>query len=208
VEISRDDRYFHDRWQAMPVHGYTALFGRMLDHQNIDVVLNTEFKDVEPARYGRVIFTGPIDEYFGYSSGALSYRSVRFDIVDANGNARQAAPTVNYPNEFSFTRVTDMALVAGASGDFCSKLVYEYPEAYAPGRNEPYYPVPTSDSAAALEPYLRMARELAGRVWFAGRLGDYAYYNMDQACGRALALFEKQLAPAVVGGAAVAGASL
>src|SRR6202012_1484539 len=139
-------------------------------------VLDTEFRDVEPARYSRVVFTGAIDEYFGYQHGALSYRSVRFDIQDQAPGARLPSATVNYPNEFSFTRVTDMGLVNDAPAAAAGKLVYEYPQAHAPGLNDPYYPVPTSDSAAALAPYQALAQELSGQVWFAGRLGDYAYY--------------------------------
>ncbi|HKR87345.1 MAG TPA: UDP-galactopyranose mutase [Phenylobacterium sp.] len=198
VEISRDGRYFHDRWQAMPKDGYTAMIGRMLDHKNIDLVLSTDFRDVEPSRYRRVVFTGPIDEFFDYSNGALPYRTIRFEFVDQAAGASQPAPTVNYPNEFSFTRITDQGLVAGATQGG-GKLIYEFPEAHAPGRTEPYYPIPTAQSAVMLQPYQRLAADLAGQVWFAGRLGDYAYYNMDQACARALALFEKQLASAAQG---------
>jgi UDP-galactopyranose mutase len=100
--------------------------------------------------------------------------------------------TVNYPNEFDFTPITAFKHLTGQSapGTVC---VEEYSEAYVAGQNEPYYPVPTEGTAAALRRYQERARQLRGKVWFAGRLGDYAYYNMDQATGRALALFEKEL---------------
>ncbi|KTR06924.1 UDP-galactopyranose mutase [Aureimonas ureilytica] len=199
VHVSRDDRYFQDRFQAMPVDGYTAMFKRMLNHPNIDVSLNTEYEAVrELYPDAKVVFTGPIDEYFRYQHGALPYRSLRFRLVETPESMVQPVGTVNYPNEFGFTRITEFKHLTGQKGEG-SVLVEEYPEAYVPGTNEPYYPIPTEGTSQALQPYQQMARDLSGKVWFAGRLGDYAYYNMDQACGRALALFEKQLAPASVG---------
>jgi UDP-galactopyranose mutase len=197
VYVSRDDRYFQDTYQAMPTDGYTAMFEKILSHENISVSLNTEFKDIR-SRYQdvKVIFTGPIDEYFDYSYGALPYRSLRFVRSSHTSERIQPVGTVNYPNEFDFTRITEMTWLTGQRGA-STVLMEEYPEAYEPGRNEPYYPIPNPGSAALLKPYQDLAQGLEGKVWFAGRLGDYAYYNMDQACGRALALFEKSLAPTV-----------
>ena len=191
---SRDPRYFQDTYQAMPRHGYTAMFERMLSHPNIEVALNTEFQDVR-RRHGRakIVFTGPIDEYFEYSHGALPYRSLRFVRHVQDVALAQPVGTVNYPNDFDFTRITEMKRLTGQD---CrgTLLMEEYPEAYEAGRNEPYYPIPTPANRERLAPYLAAAQRLDGQVWFAGRLGDYAYYNMDQACARALALFEKTLA--------------
>ncbi len=199
VYVSRDSRYFQDRFQAMPSEGYTALFRRLLDHPKIHVSLSTEYEAIK-GKYpsANTIFTGPIDEYFQYSHGALPYRSLKFRLRDEPVEQFQPVGTVNYPNEFEFTRITELKHLTGQTAPG-SLLIEEYPEAYAPGRNDPYYPVPTADTSAKLKPYQDMARGLAGKVWFAGRLGDYAYYNMDQACARALALFEKTIAPAVVG---------
>jgi UDP-galactopyranose mutase len=196
IHISRDNRYFQDSYQAMPLDGYAAMFARILDHPNIRVSTSTTFDEVRglyPA--ARIVFTGPIDEYFRFECGALPYRSLRFRLFERPEETVQPVGTVNYPNEFDFTRITEFKHLNGhrAPG---SVLVEEYPEAYEPGRNEPYYPIPTETTALALRPYLERAAALKGRVWFAGRLGDYAYYNMDQACGRALALFEKQIASA------------
>ncbi|HWA01660.1 MAG TPA: UDP-galactopyranose mutase [Caulobacterales bacterium] len=197
ISISRDTRYFTDTYQAMPREGYTPLFERMLHHPNIELSLSTDFSDV-PAPRARVVFTGPIDEYFKYAHGALPYRSLRFKPIEAPLSQGQTVGTVNYPNEFDFTRITDLRhLTAPAASE--TVLVEEYPEAYERGRNEPYYPIPTPDTSERLKPYLADAAALEGKVWFAGRLGDYAYYNMDQACARALALFEKKIAPAVTG---------
>jgi UDP-galactopyranose mutase len=197
VRVSRDGRYFQDSFQSMPADGYTAMFARILAHPNIEVATNTDFRSL-PEHGANVIFTGPIDEYFDYQFGALPYRSLRFHFT-AHG-VRQAQPvgTVNYPNDHAYTRITEFKHLTGQECDG-TVLVEEYPQAHEPGKTEPYYPIPTPGNAEKLQPYLDAARALEGKVWFAGRLGDYAYYNMDQACARALALFEKQIAPFVRG---------
>lgn len=194
IYVSRDDRYFQDSYQAMPKEGYTKLFQRLLNHPNITTSLSTEYKDVAGMwPQARTIFTGPIDEYFDYAHGALPYRSLRFEITEEpEAGFVQPVGTVNYPNEFDFTRITELKHLTGQRAP-SSLLVTEYPQAYAPGENEPYYPIPTEETSRRLRPYQDMARDLSGKVFFAGRLGDYAYYNMDQACARALALFEKQI---------------
>jgi UDP-galactopyranose mutase len=195
VHISRDDRYFQDTYQAMPAEGYTRLFERLLQHDKIRVSLNTEYQTVRQ-HYpdAKIIFTGPIDEYFDYAHGPLPYRSLKFVRHYRPVERAQAAGQVNYPNDYDFTRITEMKWLTGQSHPG-TILVEEYPLAHEPGVTEPYYPVPTLSNAEHLKPYQALAAKLAGKVWFAGRLGDYAYYNMDQACGRALALFEKSIAP-------------
>ena len=194
VFVGRDDRYFHDRYQAMPKDGYTAMFERMLAHENIRVELETDFASLSADTAKRIVFTGPIDEFFNYEAGELPYRSLRFDFVTKEVERFQAVGTVNYPNEFDYTRITEMKHLTG-QGASVTSLVYEYPEVYRRGLNSPYYPIPCGDTRVLLQPYLDRAEALAGKVWFAGRLGDYQYYNMDQACGRALSLFEKELMP-------------
>jgi UDP-galactopyranose mutase len=202
VFVSRDDRYFQDRYQAMPRDGYTAMFKRLLDHPRISVELNTEYKDILPtARHSRIVFTGPIDEFFDFSEGPLPYRSLRFERRLEPRSSGLPAGTVNYPNEFDFTRISDQRHLSGQP-DAEPLLITEYPEAYVVGVNEPYYPIPSPATSELLDRYLADAATLDGRVFFAGRLGDYAYYNMDQACARALALFEKRIAPLVTGGPA------
>lgn len=197
VYLSRDGRYFQDRWQAMPAQGYTRMFERMLDHPNIRISLDTDYQQVAGLYPdARVIFTGPIDEYFDYRFGALPYRSLRFELREEAVEQVQPCGTVNYPNEFDFTRITEFKHLTGQAAS-STVLVEEYPEAYVPGENEPYYPIPTPSTAEAFAPYRELAAQMAGKVWFAGRLGDYAYYNMDQACARALTLFEKQIVPAL-----------
>jgi len=197
ILISRDDRYFQDRYQAMPRDGYTALFRRLLDHPRITVELVSEYSDaMASTRFDRVIFTGPIDEFFDYSHGPLPYRSLRFERRSEARHAGLPVGTVNYPNEFEFTRISDQRHLSGEL-DAAPLLITEYPGQYVPGVNEPYYPIPTEATGALLARYQTDATELDGKVFFAGRLGDYSYYNMDQACARALALFEKRIVPLV-----------
>jgi UDP-galactopyranose mutase len=196
VFIGRDDRYFQDEYQSMPRDGYTALFDRMLRHPNIHVEMNTDFTSLPATTAKRIVFTGSIDAFFNYEAGELPYRSLRFDFVTEKQEYFQPVGTVNYPNDFDYTRITEMKRLSGQTSSVTA-LAYEYPEAYRRGVNIPYYPIPCSDTKTLLRPYLDRARTLEGKVWFAGRLGDYQYYNMDQACARALSLFEKELAPAI-----------
>jgi len=192
VRVSRDNRYFQDAYQAQPVDGFTAMFRRILDHPNITLALNTPYESLSPCA-ARTVFTGPIDEYFDCVHGVLPYRSLRFAFVTKPQRYAQPVGTLNYPNAHAYTRVTEAKYLTGQEHEQTT-LIYEYPEAYTRRINDPCYPIPCPESAALFAPYREAAEKLRGKVWFAGRLGDYQYYNMDQACGRALSLFEKELA--------------
>lgn len=194
VRLNRDDRYFEDAYQAMPAHGYSAMFARMLDCPNIEVALNTEFRNVEcSSKYEKTIFTGPIDEYFGYALGELPYRSLRFEFENLDQPAFQAVGTVNYPNDEMFTRITEQKHITGQA-HARTTIVREYPQRHVPGQNEPYYPIPREQNRARYELYEQEAKALNGSIIFAGRLADYRYYNMDQAVARALKVFEVNVA--------------
>ena len=192
--ISRDDRYFSDRYQAMPRLGYTELFRKMLRHPNIRVLLNTDYKEiVGEVRFNRMIYTGPIDAFFDYMHGPLPYRSLRFEFVNLGVEWYQEVATINYPNEQEFTRVTEQKHLSGQRLP-STTLVYEYPEPYRPGQNEPFYPVPQEVNRERYRLYLKEAERLRKTVLFVGRLADYMYYNMDQAVARALKLFRDEAA--------------
>ena len=191
VRVSRDDRYFLDTYQAMPKHGYTELFRQMLQHPRIKVLLNTDYYEVaEDVNYKHLVYTGPIDAFFEYKHGPLPYRSLRFLFETVDVERIQPVGTVNYPNEFDFTRRTELKHLTGQVHPKTT-VVTEYPQSYQLGINEPYYPVPHSESREAHRLYLKEAESGNRRVVFAGRLADYRYYNMDQAVARALSLFEQ-----------------
>lgn len=195
ISIGRDDRYFQDTYQAMPSQGYTELFRRMLAHRNIHVLLNTDYRTVaNEITCKRLIYTGPIDTFFDHIHGPLPYRSLRFEFRTVDEEWHQEAGTVNYPNEYDFTRITEQKRLTGQRLSK-STLVIEYPQRHEPAATEPYYPIPRLENQELHKRYLAEARKLRGSVLFAGRLGDYKYYNMDQAVAHALKLFDDEIAP-------------
>jgi UDP-galactopyranose mutase len=183
---SRDDRYFTDRYQCMPLRGYTRMFENMLDHDNISVMLNTSYEDIKnEVTFRKLIFTGPIDEYFDYCCGRLPYRSIHFEHQTHDREVFQPAAVVNYPNEHAYTRVTEFKYLTGQRHSQTS-VVYEYPC----GDGDPYYPIPQPQNAARYALYKALADRVPG-VYFSGRLGTYKYYNMDQVVAQSLSLFAK-----------------
>jgi len=185
VRTNRDDRYFGDTFQYMPARGYTRMFERMLDHPKITVQTDTDFRDVERAAYRRLIFTGPIDEYFDYRFGPLPYRSLRFRHVTLNKEWHQPVAVVNYPQTHDYTRVTEYKHLTGQAHPKTS-LTYEFPAS----DGDPYYPVPRPENAELYKRYEQLALGVRD-VWFAGRLATYRYYNMDQVVGQALSIFSR-----------------
>ncbi len=195
VHISRDDRYFQDEFQGLPRLGYTAMCQRMLDHPRVRLMLGTPFEEVrDQIRPRRLIYTGMIDAFFGHRFGALPYRSLRFDFRHEPVELKQPVAQVNYPSEHTFTRISEFKHMT-AQRCAGTTLAVEHPEAYVAGVNEPYYPIPRAENQALLGRYRAAADALGQGTLFAGRLADYRYYNMDQAVARALALFEKRIAP-------------
>jgi UDP-galactopyranose mutase len=186
VRTNRDDRYFTDSYQVMPLHGYTRMFERMLMHPNIQILLNADYHTV--ARlipHKEVIYTGPVDEYFGYRFGRLPYRSLEFKFETMNVPVAQAGPVINYPNENAYTRVTEFKYLTGQEHPKTT-VVYEFPKSIG----DPYYPVPQPANAALYRKYVDLADQTPG-VHFLGRLGTYKYYNMDQVVAQALTLYAK-----------------
>jgi UDP-galactopyranose mutase len=194
VRISRDGRYFQDRYQAMPAEGFTPMFRRMLSNPVIHLELNTDLADLgKGIEFGRMLYTGPIDAHFGYMHGQLPYRSLRFEFDFFDCEQMQPVTTVNYPNEHDYTRITEFKHMTGQR-IFGTSTVREYPQAHVPGKNEPYYPVPLPASAELFARYAGETAHMKDSVLFCGRLADYKYYNMDQVVARALMLFEKRIA--------------
>ncbi|MEA2586277.1 MAG: UDP-galactopyranose mutase [Thermomicrobiales bacterium] len=186
TRTNRDDRYFTDTYQAMPRHGYTRMFERMLRHPRIKLLLNADYREVrEIIPFRQLIYTGPIDEYFDHCFGKLPYRSLEFRFETHDLPVYQAVGTVNYPNEYEYTRITEFKHLTGQEHQRTT-IVYEYPRA----DGDPYYPIPRPENAAIYKRYEALA-EATPDVHFAGRLGTYKYYNMDQVVAQALTLHKR-----------------
>ena len=186
TRTNRDNRYFTDTFQAMPQHGYTAMFEKMLAHPNIKVMLNTDYKEIiDLIPFKEMIFTGPVDEYFDYKFGKLPYRSLEFKHETLNTETFLPTAVVNYPNEQAYTRVTEFKYLTGQKHAKTS-VVYEFPQA----DGDPYYPVPRPENAELYNKYKKLADQTPN-VHFVGRLATYKYYNMDQVVAQALTLYKK-----------------
>jgi len=208
VFISRDNRYFQDKYQAVPALGYTRIFENMLNHANISVLLNTHFNDVFNLDLdsgamqlmgsefkGELIFTGLIDELFEGRFGELPYRSLDFQFEHLPCDQYQEKTTINYPNDYDFTRITEFKhisqqTIAGTS------IVKEFPQDFErdnPLRNIPYYPIFTDENKAILNRYIAFAEKFE-RVTLVGRLAENRYYDMDDIVARALQVFDDKFA--------------
>jgi UDP-galactopyranose mutase len=186
TRTNTDDRYFTDAHQAMPLHGYTAMFERMLDHPLIEVRTGTDYRDVPRGLYRKLVYTGPVDEYFGRRFGPLPYRSLEFKFETLQKEWHQPVGTVNEPSEsVPYTRTTEFKHLTGQASDLTT-IVREFPRA----EGDPYYPIPRPANADLYERYRALA-DAVPDVWFVGRLATYRYYNMDQVVGQALATFRK-----------------
>jgi len=186
TRTNRDDRYFTDTFQKMPAEGYTRMFERMLDHPNIEVRLGTSLDDVRnEVSWKRMVFTGPIDEFFDFRLGRLPYRSLRFEHKTIDQEQVQPVATINYPQTEAYTRVTEYKHLTGQKHPKTS-VTYEYPSA----TGDPYYPIPREENAEIFRRYQALAAQTPD-VLFVGRLASYRYYNMDQVVGQALATFTR-----------------
>jgi UDP-galactopyranose mutase len=186
TRTNKDNRYFTDTYQAMPLNGYTRMFEKMLSHPNIKIMLNADYKDVvKDIRHKNLIYTGPVDEYFNYCYGALPYRSIDFKFETLDTKNFQAVGTVNYPNDYAFTRITEFKHITGQKHDKTS-IVYEFPKA----DGDPYYPIPRPENAELYKKYQQLTLTKPN-TWFVGRLATYKYYNMDQVVAQALTTFKK-----------------
>jgi len=200
VRTNRDNRYLTEQYQALPRHGFTAMFERMVDASpRLELHLGMEYQEAcERWRFRHLVFTGALDEYFDYLHGPLPYRSLRFEaesfsigqlagreaIVGKSGYW-QPAVQVNFPGlEVSYTRIVEMKHATGQRVD-ATTIIREYPKDWRRGEDA-YYPVPAPESRAAYQRYAMLA-DAERNVSFVGRLATYRYYNMDQVIGMALA---------------------
>jgi UDP-galactopyranose mutase len=187
ARCSTDDRYFTDEYQCMPLHGYTRMFEKMLDHPNITVMTGRSYDDLRhAANFGHTIYCGPVDEFFGHCYGSLPYRSLQFRHVTLDQPQFQPVAVVNYPSEdVPYTRITEYKHLTGQAHEKTS-VTYEFPSA----EGEPYYPVPRPENMRLFRKYQELADNLSD-VTFVGRLATYRYYNMDQVVAQALGVYER-----------------
>lgn len=203
IHISRDNRYFQDRYQAVPKHGYSKIFEKMLNHPNISLLLNTDFKQILTLDlstqamslfgapfHGQLIYTGLIDELFDYRYGKLPYRSLQFEFEHLAQDWFQETTTVNYPNDYDYTRITEFKHIhrPAVSG---TTVVREFPQDYDhadPQKNIPYYPVFTETNTQRFQQYWQLAQQFE-RITLVGRLAEHRYYDMDDIVERALQVY-------------------
>ena len=203
IRTNRDDRYLREEFQALPKAGYHRMFQRMIAASpGVRILLRTDYREMlAHMRFSHMIYTGPIDEFYGCCYGALPYRSLRFENQSFDREALkerepisgrpgfwQPAMQVNYPGPEEFTRIVE---IKHATGQRCENttIVREFPDDYGPGK-EAYYPIPSAEAQALYKRYEERAAQEKD-VSFVGRLATYRYYNMDQVVGMALAEFEK-----------------
>lgn len=189
VRTNKDDRYFSDKYQALPKNGYTKIFEKMLKHPHIEVRLNVDYFDVRNTlpQFEKVFYTGPIDQFFDFKyslKDALEYRSIRFEMETLDQKYFQNNSVINYPGpEVDFTRIIEYKHFGNQISEK-TVIVREY----STDEGEPYYPVLNEKNLKIYELYQREA-ERCEDIYFVGRLANYKYFNMDQAFKNALDLF-------------------
>ena len=191
VRENRDSRYFTDKYQGIPSEGYTRMIERMLDHPNIEVRLSTDYFDVEKEFIASmIVYTGPLDKYFDHEYGELEYRSLELEFRTFDQEFYQTVATVNYPNDYDWTRITEFKHFLGEKSKRTT-VCFEYPKS----SGEPYYIVMSDDNLEKREKYMRRVAELeaTGKVLFIGRLAEYKYYNMDQVIAESLSKTQQWL---------------
>ena len=200
IFVGRDNRYFNDRFQAVPSKGYTEIFKKLLNNKNIKLMLNTKFSDVmrvdgdkiyflDQVFNGLVIYTGQLDDLFNEKFGSLPYRSVDMKFETLNVENYQQAATVNYPNNYDFTRITEFKKIHPINSQKTT-ILKEYPQDYQRGHNTPYYPIFTEENKNRYDQYAAEVTKIKNLI-AVGRLAEYRYYDMDDIIKRALEVFEE-----------------
>ncbi len=186
IRFNRDTRYFADKYQGMPRHGYTKMCENMVKNKNIKIMLNTDYKEIkDDITYDKLIYTGQTDEFYDFEYGKLAYRSLEFKFETFDQESYQEAPVVNYPNDYDFTRITEFKKMTWQEHKKTT-ILKEYPKA----EGEPYYPFPTKECKEHFAKY-QAKMEKEENIYFLGRLAEYRYYNMDAVIRSALDLYNR-----------------
>ena len=190
VRSNRDNRYFADKYQGIPIGGYTKMAQAMLDHLDITLMTGCDYFQIKEnlsslfdAENGITVYTGALDQFFEYKFGNLEYRSLDIKLKTVDKEFYQEAPVVNYPNDYDFTRITEFKHMTGEKSDK-TVICMEYPKQ----EGHPYYVVMTKENMEKRTKYMEEVEKLekTGRFIFTGRLAEYKYYNMDQAVKSAM----------------------
>ena len=185
IRYNRDTRYFTDRYQGMPKHGFTKMCENMVADKKIKILLNTDYKEIiDDLDYEVLIYTGPTDYFYDYKHGKLAYRSIDFEFETLDCEKYQEAPVVNYPNDYDFTRITEFKQLTWQDHKKTT-ILKEFPCS----EGEPYYPFPTKECKEQFALYQEEMKKET-KVHFLGRLAEYRYYNMDAVVRSALDLFD------------------
>ncbi len=191
VRFTWDNNYFFDKYQGIPIGGYTQIFEKLLE--GIDVQLNTNYFDGNLPPHKKVIFTGPIDKFFGYKYGKLEYKTVRFEHDHLNQINYQGVPVMNYTNyEVPYTRIIEHKHFEGVDTN-STWITREYPTQYIPDVTDPYYPVNDKENNEMFSKYKEEAEQVKECVLFGGRWGEYKYYDMHQVIESALNFIKKEI---------------
>lgn len=189
VLISKDSRYFQDKYQGIPLNGYTKFIENILNHPNIELRLNNSYSDLKNEKFKRIFYTGSIDEFFNFKYGMLPYRSVSFKLEEHNVPYCQRNSVVNYPNNYDFTRIHEYKYYLNEKSEK-TVIVKEYSTDFVQGMNDRYYPIVNKKNVELFNKYKYLSQEYEN-VYFLGRLGDYKYYDIDKAIERALECFDE-----------------
>jgi len=184
IRENRDNRYFSDPYQGIPSQGYTKMVEKMLDHENISILLGVDYFDLkDELKAELIVYTGPLDRFFDYSYGKLEYRSLELELKTLEQEYYQPVAVVNYPNDYDWTRITEYKHFLNEKSEKTT-VCFEYPKA----EGEPYYIVMTEDNMNKREKYMKEVTKLekTGKYIFVGRLAEYKYYNMDQVIAEAM----------------------
>lgn len=189
IRLTKDDDYFSDKYQGIPLEGYTKMFERMLDNPLIEIKLGTNYNDIKHnVDFDHLFYTGSLDELFDYQNGILPYRSLKIKFQKILKKEVQKVACVNYPNHFKFTRITEYKKFLDTKADY-SIISKEYPNKFIKDKNERFYPINTEENNSMYKKYKEKIIE--NKIHLLGRLGDYKYYDMDKAVLRALQLFKE-----------------
>jgi UDP-galactopyranose mutase len=204
IYIERDNRYFQDLYQFVPLKGYTKIFENMLSNKKIKVILNKDFKELVKIDFnkkkiyfdnkefkGKLIYTAMIDEFFDFKYGRLPYRSLDLKFETVNKKYYQEAASINYPNDYDFTRITEFKHIHPINVNKTT-ILKEYPKSYDPKTDIAYYPVFTPDNMKLYLKYREEADKFKNLL-LVGRLAEYRYYDMDDVVKRALDVFEERI---------------